>query len=100
MTRKKFVEQRRHARVPLGVSMEFNVRCQATPKCQGMISDLSPAGMTLKTEADFEEGMTLHLRVSPTLQIRVQVRNVTDVPGGLRRYGVRFHKIGLIPIQH
>ena len=74
-------------------------------KCRATITDLSEGGMAVKTDADFEEGMTLHLRLNPALRetpksggdypmrIRGEVRSALGPAGGLRRYGVRFHKI-------
>ena len=55
--------------------------------------------MTFKTDAELEKGMTLHLRLNPELQIRGEVRSAHGPVGGQRRYGVRFHKIGLTPIN-
>lgn len=71
-------------------------------KCRATITDLSEGGMAVKTDMDFEEGMMLHLRLnSPPgkypMQIRGEVRSVRGPSGGLRHYGVRFHKIGYFP---
>lgn len=90
-------EQRRHARTPLGVTLDISMQGPAAAKCRATITDLSEGGMTFKTGADLEKGMTLHLRLTPELQIRGEVRSVLGPSGGLRRYGVRFHKIGLNP---
>ena len=92
-------EQRRHPRVPLGVTLDINMKGAAAAKCRATITDLSAGGMAVKTDAELEEGMTLHFRFNPTLQIRGEVRSVSGLSGGLRRYGVRFHKIGYSPIN-
>ncbi|MBI3288397.1 MAG: PilZ domain-containing protein [Elusimicrobia bacterium] len=97
MINKIDAEQRRHPRVPLGVTLDINMKGGAMAKCRATIMDLSAAGMTFKTDADFEEGMTLHLRFNPALQIRGEVRSVRGSTGGQRRYGVRFHKIDYSP---
>ena len=97
LTDKTPVEQRRHARFPLGVTLDINMQGAGATKCRATITDLSETGMTFKTEAELEEGMTLHLRFNPELQIRGEVRSVRGASGGQRRYGVRFHKIGYFP---
>jgi c-di-GMP-binding flagellar brake protein YcgR len=97
LTAKIDAEQRRHARVPLGVTLDINMQGAGATKCRATITDLSEGGMTFKTDADLEEGMTLHLRFNPSLQIRGEVRSVKGTTGGQRRYGVRFHKIGYFP---
>lgn len=90
-------EQRRHPRTAVGATFDISMQGPAAAKCRATICDLSAGGMTFKTDADLEKGMTLHLRVNPEIQIRGEVRSVVGPTGGLRRYGVRFHKIGLIP---
>ena len=97
LTDKTAAEQRRHARQPLGVTLDISMQGPAAAKCRATITDLSAGGMTFKTDADLEKGMTLHLRLNPELQIRGEVRSVLGPAGGQRRYGVRFHKIGMIP---
>jgi hypothetical protein len=49
--------------------------------------------MTFKTDAELETGMTLHLVMPGEVSIRGEVRHAAGVSGGLKRYGVRFHKI-------
>ena len=97
MTAKIDAEQRRHSRVPLGVTLDISMMGAAATRCRATITDLSEGGMTFKTDAELEEGMTLHLRFNPALQIRGEVRSVRGASGGQRRYGVRFHKIGYFP---
>ena len=97
MTDKTAAEQRRHPRTPLGVTIDISMQGPSAAKCRATISDLSAGGMTFRTDAELEKGMTLHLRVNPELQIRGEVRSVLGSSGGQRRYGVRFHKIGLTP---
>jgi len=96
LTDKTAAEQRRHPRTPLGVTLDISMQGPDAAKCRATISDLSAGGMTFKTDAELEKGMTLHLRFNPDIQIRGEVRSVLGPIGGLRRYGVRFHKIGLI----
>lgn len=91
-------EQRRHARVPLGITLDISMLGAAATKCRATITDLSEGGMTFKTEAELEEGMTLHLKLPNKLDIRGEVRSArSGGTGGQRRYGVRFHKIGYFP---
>lgn len=97
MIEKNAAEQRRHPRTPLGMTFDINMQGPAAAKCRATITDLSEGGMTFKTDAELEKGMTLHLRINPELQIRGEVRSVLGAIGGTRRYGVRFHKIGLTP---
>lgn len=85
-------EKRRHPRIPVGVSMEIQANCQEVGKVRGTIADLSQGGMTLRTNAELEKGMTLHLKL-PRFAIRGEVRYEVSEANGLRRYGVRFHKI-------
>jgi hypothetical protein len=92
-------EQRRHARVPVGVTLDIRLFDGAEGECRGTISDVSEGGMTFKTEAVLEKGMTLHLKLPSELEIRGEVRHVGGPAGGVRRYGVRFHKIGFGPIH-
>lgn len=91
-------EQRRHPRTVVGATFDINMAGPAAAKCRATITDLSEGGMTFRTDAELEKGMTLHLRLNPALQIRGEVRSVLGAVGGQRRYGVRFHKIGLAPI--
>jgi hypothetical protein len=91
-------EQRRHPRKPLGVTLDINVPGPDAAKCRATISDLSASGMSLRTDADLDKGMTLHLSMNPAIQIRGEIRSVLGLTGGQRRYGVRFHKIGLSPV--
>ena len=90
-------EQRRHPRTPLGVTLNIRQQGAAGATCRGVIADLSQGGMTFKTDALLEEGMSLHLKLPSSLEIRGEVRHVGGSVGGQRRYGVRFHKIGFIP---
>lgn len=97
MTDRTGAEQRRHPRTPLGVTLDISMQGPDAAKCRATITDLSASGMTFKTDAELEKGMTLHLKLSSDLQIRGEVRSVLGATGGQRRYGVRFHKIGLAP---
>lgn len=90
-------EQRRHPRTAVGATFDINMQGPSAAKCRATITDLSAGGMTFKTDAELEKGMTLHLRVTD-IQIRGEVRSVHGATGGQRRYGVRFHKVGLAPI--
>ena len=86
--------QRRHERIPVGVTLDIQMRGAPDSKVRGTISDLSAGGMTFKSDAELEEGMTLHLSFNRDVQIRGEVRSVRGPAGGMRRYGIRFHKIG------
>lgn len=90
------LEQRRHPRKALSVALDFRMPGGAQ-RCRGVISDLSQGGMTFQTDAVLERGMTLHLRLPSSMQIRGEVRSVGAPSAGRRRYGVRFHKIGYAP---
>jgi len=90
-------EQRLHPRTPLGVSFDIRQPGDGAARCRGVISDLSRTGMTFKSDALLEEGMTLHLKLPSSLEIRGEVRHVGAPVSGQRRYGVRFHKIGFLP---
>jgi c-di-GMP-binding flagellar brake protein YcgR len=94
VTQKIGSEQRRHPRTAVGATFDISLQGPSAAKCRATITDLSAGGMTFKTDADLEKGMTLHLRVSRDLQIRGEVRSVLGPVGGSRRYGVRFHKVG------
>lgn len=94
MTQKSGSEQRRHPRTAVGATFDVSMAGPSAAKCRATIMDLSAGGMTFKTDAELEKGMTLHLRVSD-VQIRGEVRSVLGQAGGQRRYGVRFHKVGL-----
>lgn len=83
----------------VGATFDINMQGPAAVKCRATIIDLSEGGMTFKTDAELEKGMTLHLRLNSDIQIRGEVRSVLGAIGGQRRYGVRFHKIGLTPIN-
>ena len=97
LTQKTGSEQRRHPRTAVGATFDISLQGPSAAKCRATITDLSAGGMTFKTDADLEKGMTLHLRVNPEIQIRGEVRSVLGPVGGPRRYGVRFHKIGFAP---
>lgn len=86
-------DQRRHTRYPVGITFDVSHSGAPAGRCRAVIADLSEGGMTLKTEAELEEGMTLHLALPNRLGIRGEVRHARGFSGGLRRYGVRFHKI-------
>jgi hypothetical protein len=87
-------EQRRHPRTAMGVNLEFNITGETAMRCRGVIADLSQGGMTFKSDALLEKGMTLHLKLPTQIEIRGEVRHVGAPIAGQRRYGVRFHKIG------
>ena len=87
-------QRRRHARVPVGVTIDIRFSGEGAPRCRGTIADLSRGGMTFQTDALLEKGMTLHLKLPSELEIRGEVRHAGSPVNGLRRYGIRFHKIG------
>ena len=90
-------EKRRHPRFPVGITLEISAAGQNARRCRGSITDLSLGGMAFKTDADLEEGMSLYLKLNVPLEIRGEVRHMRGSPaGGMRRYGVRFHKIGCV----
>ena len=84
--------QRNQERTPIGVTLDIQMRGAPDSRVRGTITDISGGGMTFKSDAELEEGMTLHLSTK-SLQIRGEVRSVRGPVGGMRRYGVRFHKI-------
>ncbi len=90
-------EQRRHPRTAVGATFDISMQGPSAAKCRATITDLSAGGMTFKTDAELEKGMTLHLKVTD-IHIRGEVRSVHGATGGQRRYGVRFHKVGYSPI--
>ena len=90
-------EQRRHARTAVGASFDIRLSGEAAGCFRAVIADLSQGGMTFKSDAVFEKGMTLHLKLPSQIQIRGEVRSVGAPVSGQRRYGVRFHKIGYLP---
>jgi len=95
MKNKVSTEKRKHPRFPVGITMEIRAGGQSVRKCRGTIADLSVGGMAFKTDAVLEEGMILFLKVNIPLEIRGEVRHIKgSAAGGMRRYGVRFHKIG------
>ena len=87
-------EQRRHPRTAVGVKLEISLSGETAGRCRGVIADMSQGGMTFKSDAVLEQGMTLHLKLPSEIEIRGEVRSVGAVISGQRRYGVRFHKIG------
>jgi hypothetical protein len=87
-------EQRRHPRTLLGVSLDISLSGEDAPRCRGVIADMSQGGMTFKSDAVLEKGMTLCMKLPTSIEIRGEVRSVGAVISGRRRYGVRFHKIG------
>jgi hypothetical protein len=87
-------EQRRHPRTAVGVTLDISLPGEVAGRCRGVIADLSQGGMTFKSDAVLEQGMTLHLKLPSEIEIRGEVRSVGAVISGQRRYGVRFHKIG------
>ena len=89
--------QRRYERIPIGVTLDIQMRGAPDSRVRGTITDWSTGGMTFKSDAELEEGMTLHLSLSREINIRGEVRSVKGLAGGMRRYGVRFHKIGYHP---
>ncbi len=90
-------EKRRHKRIPVGISLDIRAKGGGVSKCRGMIADLSVSGMTFKTDAELEKGMSLYLKLNIPLEIRGEVRHIrSSASGGLNRYGVHFHKIGIV----
>ena len=87
-------DQRRHPRTAMGVTLDISLSGEAAGRCRGVIADLSQGGMTFKSDAVLEQGMTLHLKLPSEIEIRGEVRHVGALVSGQRRYGVRFHKIG------
>jgi len=90
-------EQRRHPRTRIGVKFNISLPGEGDGRCRGVISDLSQGGMAFESDALLDEGMTLCMKLPPTLEIRGEVRHVGVPVGGQRRYGVRFHKVGFAP---
>ena len=90
----KAAERRRHPRFPVGITMNIHAKGVAVSKCRGAIDDLSIGGMAFKSTAQLEAGTTLYLKINIPLEIRGEVRHMKEgSSGGMRRYGVRFHKI-------
>ena len=88
-------DKRRHARVPVGITLDIKVKGVAVKKCRGTIADLSMSGMTFESDAVLEKGQSLYLKVNIPLEIRGEIRHIKPSPkGGMHRYGVRFHHIG------
>ena len=96
MTDKTFglPKQHRHPRTPLNITLNITLSNEGTSRCRGVIADLSQGGMTFKSDAVLEKGMTLHLKLPSKIELRGEVRSVGAAVAGQRRYGVRFHKIG------
>ncbi len=90
-------EQRRHPRTAVGASFDIRTAGEDAGCFRAVIADLSQGGMTFKSDAVLEKGMTLHLRLPTQIEIRGEVRSVGAPVAGQRRYGVRFHKIGHLP---
>lgn len=89
-------EKRKHPRFPVGITMDVHAKGQTIGKCRGTISDLSVGGMSFKTASVIEEGSSLYLKINIPLEIRGEVRHIrSGSSGGMHRYGVRFHKLGL-----
>ena len=98
MTTTIATEKRKHARIPMGTTLDIAAKGTPAGKCRGTIADLSAGGMTFKTNAELEAGMVLHLKVNAALEIRGEVTSIKGShTGGLHRYGVRFHKVGYTP---
>ena len=94
MTTQDARDQRRHQRYPVGITLDINAG-GSIGRFRGTIAEVSASGMTFKTDAELEEGMTLHLKLPNKIDIRGEVRSAgRNGNSGLRRYGVRFHKIG------
>lgn len=97
MKKESVKEKRQHPRFPVGIALELRADGRSTHKCHGSIVDLSLGGMAFRTDADLEEGMSLYLKLNIPLEIRGEVRHMKGFPAvGMRRYGVRFHKIGCV----
>lgn len=95
MAKLKSKEKRRNPRFPIGIMLEVNTKGQAMSKCRGSIADLSVGGMSFRTNAVLESGMSIYLKVNIPLEIRGEIRHLRrSASGGLNRYGVRFHHIG------
>ena len=96
MTDKTFAvpEQRRHPRTAVGSSFDIRLSGEFAGCFRAVIADVSQGGMTFKSDAVLERGMTLHLKLPTEIEIRGEVRSVGAPVSGQRRYGVRFHKIG------
>ncbi|MDE2291514.1 MAG: PilZ domain-containing protein [Elusimicrobia bacterium] len=88
-------EKRKHQRFPVGISFDIHAKGQGVQKRTGTITDLSLTGMTFNTDAELEAGQSLYLRLNLPLEIRGEVRSITEpAAGGVRRYGIQFHHIG------
>lgn len=87
-------EKRRHPRFPVGIALELFTKGKNVGRCKGEILDLSVGGMAFKTGQELEEGSSLFLKINIPLEVRGEVRHIKGGATGLRRFGVRFHKIG------
>jgi len=96
MAKKKIKnEKRRHQRFPIGLMMDIHTKGQVMGRCRGTIADLSVGGMSFRTNAVLDTGMSLYLKINIPLEIRGEIRHIKgSASGGLHRYGVRFHHIG------
>ena len=92
-----FPEQRRHPRTVVGASFDVRLAGEDAGCFRAVIADMSRGGMTFKSDAVLEQGMTLHLKLPSEIEIRGEIRSVGALVSGKRRYGVRFHKIGYLP---
>lgn len=90
----KGADKRRAQRFPIGITMDILAAGASLGKCRGTILDLSVGGMSFKSNALLEEGMTLYLKLNIPLEIRGEIRHRMHSASGMHRYGVRFHKIG------
>jgi hypothetical protein len=92
---KPVAEKRRHPRSSTGLTLDIHAKGQPVGRCRGSIADLSMGGISLKTDAELEEGMCLYLKLDGPLNVslRGEIRHIGGETGGQRRYGVRLHQI-------
>ena len=87
MTQKTGAEQRRHPRTVVGATFDINMAGPAAARCRATITDLSEGGMTFRTDAELEKGMTLHLRLNPDQVVALgAARQAHLLAGGSRDF--------------
>lgn len=96
LTKGKTNEKRKHPRFPMGITLDIHAKGHSVGRCRGTITDLSMGGMAFHSDATLDTGMLLYLKLNIPLEIRGEVKNMDGViSGGMYRYGVKFHKIGI-----
>lgn len=88
------MERRRYKRVPANILLDIHERGNSPLRGRGRIYNLSWGGIGIETQTDIPSNEVFFFRVNLPLEFQGKIVFKRE-RGEMRRYGIRFHKLGL-----